>query len=78
MLLSVPNVLFHALLLVFEIFDFSRFIIAGIKLSGGGIVCYYIGLIVWSDKLNLRLWQKGVISALFLMMFVMGTVFVNL
>ena len=77
-LLSLPNVFFHALLFVFEIFDFSRFIIAGIKLSGSGIVCYYIGLIVWSDKLNLRTWQKGVISALFLMMFVMGTVFVNL
>ena len=77
-LLFAPNAIFHALLLLFEIFDFSTFAITGLNLTGGGLVCWGVGTTVLSDKCNLRAWQKGIISALFLSVFLFSTVFVNL
>lgn len=51
-LLGVPSVLWQALLLVFEIFDFSAF--AWTKpVSSGAVVAYYLGWCFATDKWNI-------------------------
>ena len=52
--------LWNALVLVFEVVDFSRFCIAGIELSGGAVALYYCALLFLTDKWNLNSFLKKV------------------
>lgn len=51
--LFAPNALFSAVLLLFEVVDFSAFTLTGIVLSGAGNICYYAGCLFLTDKWNL-------------------------
>ena len=59
-LLYLPSMLWNALVLVFEVVDFSRFCIAGIELSGGAVALYYCALLFLTDKWNLNSFLKKV------------------
>ncbi len=52
-LLYLPSMLWSAVLLVFEIFDFSSFMIRGFSITAGGTVCYYLACTFCSDKWNI-------------------------
>ena len=53
-LLKVPSVVFSALLLVFEVVDFSSFAITGLQLGLGSFFGYYGVCIFLSDKWNVN------------------------
>ena len=61
-LLYLPKVLWNALLLLFEIFDFSTFALTGIQLSGESCVCYYGGVFFFSDKWNISKKQRSILA----------------
>jgi hypothetical protein len=62
-LLYVPSTLWQALLLFFEIFDFSTF--AWTKsLSAGTVACYYGGWLFITDKWNISKRLKMVLIVL--------------
>ena len=77
-ILYIPNVVLHALLLLFEVIDFSKFAIQSIAFTSGGIVCYYAGLVFCSDKCNLSAKRRYAVSLLFGLAFVFSTLFLNL
>lgn len=52
-ILYLPSMLWSAVLLTFEILDFSSFMIRGFTLTGWAIVCYYLACTLCSDKWNL-------------------------
>ncbi len=60
-LLYVPSMLWSAALLLFEVADFSSFMLEGVSLSVGACICYFAGLIFYTDKCNLTLRMKRVL-----------------
>lgn len=50
--LYLPSMLWSAVLLIFEAFDFSDFMIRGFSLTVGGVICYYLACTFSSDKWN--------------------------
>ena len=66
--LYVPNVIWSALLLLFETFDFSTFVIT-LGLSATATSCYYSTILLCSEKCNLhrkeKWWIFGVGMAVF-------------
>jgi competence protein ComEC len=52
-LLHVPSVVWNGVLLLFEAIDFSKFVISGIKITIGSMLCYYGGWIFLTDKWNM-------------------------
>ena len=66
-LLYLPSVIWNALLLVFEVVDFSTLALTGIQISGESCVCYYGGVTFLSDKWNISKKQRrGLAIACFL------------
>ena len=63
------NAVWSLVLLLFEMVDFSTFAITGIKLLALTKVLYYGGLIVGSDKLNIRLRWRRIASIAFFIAF---------
>ena len=61
-LLYVPKVLWNALLLLFEVADFSTFALTGIQLSGESCVCYYGGVSFLTDKWNISQRQRRALA----------------
>ena len=51
--LYLPSMLWSAVLLVFEIFDFSSFMVRGFSITAGGTACYYLACTFCSDKWNI-------------------------
>lgn len=76
--LLAPNALFSALLLLFEIVDFSAFALTGIALSGAGNICYYAGCLLLTEKWNLDGKWKSVCSAVMFAGALIATLAVNL
>lgn len=56
--LYAPSVVWSAVLLAFEAFDFSSFAITGLTISNSASVCYYAGMQFLSDKWNVGRKQK--------------------
>lgn len=52
-LLYLPSVVWNGVLLLFEAIDFSKFVISGIKITIGSMLCYYGGWIFLTDKGNM-------------------------
>ena len=77
-ILYLPSVLWSALLLVFEIFDFSSFLLRGFTLSAGGVICYYLACTFASDKWNLSMRVRRICVWGLLMAFAITTVIKNL
>jgi competence protein ComEC len=67
--LYIPSVLWSALLLTFELVDFSTFCLQGFTLSFGAIVCYYLGVLFCTDKWNMRALQKWSLACVCLVAF---------
>ena len=61
--LYLPNVLWSALMLVFEAVDFSTFAVTNVQMTGGSFVCYYGGCTFLTDKWNLRRRWKWIFAA---------------
>lgn len=61
--LYLPNVLWSALMLVFEAADFSTFAVTNVQMTGGSFVCYYGGCTFFTDKWNLRRRWKWIFAA---------------
>lgn len=60
-ILYLPAMLWSAVLLLFETFDFSSFTIAGVSVTAGGWICYYLACTFFSDKWNLsKKWRRAV------------------
>ena len=68
--LYLPELLCSLLMLVFELADFSSFALTGIKLTGGGILCYYAGWLFLSDKWNISKKSRVVYAVLCFAVFV--------
>jgi competence protein ComEC len=70
-LLYIPVILLNVALLVFEIADFSSFLLVGVQLSGASCVCYYGGALFLTDKWNIsKGQQKWLANGCFLCFFV--------
>ncbi len=52
-LLYLPSVVWSAALLLFELMDFSGFVLSNVHISMGSIMCYYGGWIFLTDKWNM-------------------------
>ena len=77
-LLYVPNVVWSAVLLLFEAFDFSGFAIQNITLSIGAFICYYGGFSFLTDKWNLTEKEKKCYGALLAFGFVFVVAVLNI
>ncbi len=53
LVLYLPTLIWSGLLLVFQIFDFSKLCITSIHVEYGSMICYYLGVAFCSDKFNL-------------------------
>ena len=62
--LYLPNIVWSAVLLLFEAFDFSSFAIKGVTLTVGAFVCYYAALSFLSDKWNVTAKQRKLFGLL--------------
>ena len=76
--LFLPNVVWSAVLLLFEGVDFSTMAISGVTLSAAACVCYYTGLSFITDKWNLTKKWKSAFAALCLIGFVGVVLALNL
>lgn len=63
-LLYCPSVFLSFILLLFEAVDFSSFALRGIRLSIGGMLCYYASFVFLTDKWNIPKALKGLLSVL--------------
>lgn len=74
--LYIPNVFWSAVLLLFEVVDFSSFALVGWQVSSQACVCYYGGCVFATDKLYLSAFWKRVGAAVcfssFIFLFLMG------
>ena len=68
--LYVPNVLWSALLLLFETVNFSTFALTGVRLNAAALIPYYGACTFLTDKWNLSKTQKTVYFFLFFLVFV--------
>ena len=68
-LLYLPSMVWTAILLIFEVADFSVFALTGMQLSGGSCVCYYGGVCLLSDKLNISKRRRVLLSCVFFLAF---------
>ena len=62
-LLYIPAMLINLALLLFEVVDFSSFVLTGIQLSSGSCISYYGGVVFLTDKLNVTKRQRSLLSA---------------
>lgn len=76
-LLYLPSVVWSALLLLFQIADFSTFALTGITLSVGSELCYYGGWLFLSDKWNLSEKAKNAFATVCFAAFVVTVVALN-
>ena len=76
--LFIPNAVWSAILLLFEVFDFASFAVTGIAVSGAGCICYYLGCTFLTDKWNLSKKTKTWLAVLCAVGTVACTVAVNL
>jgi competence protein ComEC len=74
--LYIPNVVWSAILLLFEVVDFSSFALVGWQVSAQAGICYYTGCVFATDKLYLSaVWKRigGVACFLaFIFLFLLG------
>lgn len=75
-LLYLPAVLWHTIVLPFELLDLSKTAVVGLTFSGGATMLYCAALVLISGKVNLKGWKKwgmvGVYAILFLLAMIVG------
>ena len=76
-LLYLPMVVWHALILPFEVINLSNTAWTG-SMSGGAITLYLAGAILLSGKINLKGWKKWSAVALYCVLFVVAMIVGNL
>ncbi len=72
--LYLPSMLWSAVLLVFEVCDFSSFTIRGFSITAGGMICYYLACTFFSDKWNVAPLFRRVCGCGLMIAFVLTTV----
>lgn len=77
-LLYLPAVLWHAIILPFEVLDLSQTALSGFEISSGSTLLYCTGLVLLSGKMNLKGWKKWSAVALYFVLFVLAVVLGNL
>ncbi len=77
-LLYVPAVLWSALILLFEIVDFSSFGLENVQISLALCVCYYGGTLFLTDKLNISPRLRRWLAVAFWVCFAVGLHLYNL
>lgn len=75
--LYAPSVIWSAVLLAFESFDFSSFAITGLTISNSASVCYYAGMQFLSDKWNVGRKQKFCLAVFCFVAFGIAMVVLN-
>ena len=68
-LLYIPNLLWSALLLVFQLTDFSAITLNGFTIFPVSLLAYFLALSFLSDKWNVRKIEKGIYFTLFILAF---------
>lgn len=76
--LYLPSMLWSAVLLVFEIFDFSSFLVRGFSITAGGAVGYYLACTFCSDKWNISAKMRQYCAFALMTGFVIATFLHNL
>lgn len=74
--LFIPNLLLSFVSMLIKAFDFGVFMVGGISF-GVFSVCYCFAFTVWSDRLNLSILARGVVSAASAVIFAFGVIFSN-
>ena len=77
-LLYIPAMLINAVLLLFEVVDFSSFALTGIQLSSGSCICYYGGMVFLTDKWNVTKRQRNLLSVACFIAFIVILALLNL
>lgn len=76
-LLYVPNVLWSAITLLFEVADFTNFALAGCRISASVIVLYLLGVLFCTDKWNVWKGLRAMLAGVCICAFVIGMVALN-
>ena len=78
MFLFLPNVVWSAVLLFFQMFDFSSFALSNLQLSVFGVVIYYAGCLFFTDKWNVKNSFSRVLAILCFLAFGISMVLMNI
>jgi competence protein ComEC len=76
--LYVPNMLWSAVLLLFEAADFTSFAIEGLQISVSVAVLYLLGILFCTDKWNVRKSLRFTLASVCFCAFVVGMIALNL
>ena len=77
-LLFVPNVIWSAVLLLFEVVDFTSFAIEGLVISTGLTLTYLVATLFFTDKWNMKKYLRLILGGVCIFAFVVGMVALNL
>ena len=75
--LYVPNVLWSAVLLLFEMVDFTTFALEGLRISVSVAVLYILSVLFFTDKWNVNKWLRFALGAVCFCAFAIGMVALN-
>ncbi len=76
-ILYLPNMVWSALLLLFQTMDYSSFAISGLSLSAGAFIAYYLGCTYLTDKWNLKKSFSFILSGVCFFVFAVTMVVLN-
>jgi competence protein ComEC len=76
-ILYLPNVLWSAVLLLFEVVDFTSFAIEGLAITSGLSLLYITATLFFTDKWNLKKSLRFILAGVCILAFVIGMVALN-
>jgi hypothetical protein len=77
-ILYLPNVLWSAVLLLFEAVDFTSFAIEGLAITSGLSLVYIAACLFFTDKWNLKKSLRFILALVCIFTFAVGMVALNL
>lgn len=75
--LYIPNVLWSAVMLLFEAVDFTSFALEGLAVSSGLIFVYFLAALFFTDKWNLKNSSRLILGFACILAFAIGMVALN-
>ena len=76
-ILYLPNVVWSAVLLLFEVVDFTSFALEGVAITSGLSLVYIASTLFFTDKWNLKKSLRFVLGGVCICAFVAGMVALN-
>lgn len=76
--LYLPNVIWSAVLLLFEVVDFTSFALEGVSISAGVSLVYIAATLFFTDKWNLKKSLRFTLGGVCILAFAIGMVALNL